>query len=210
MKSAVHISLAVVVGVAAASLAHAQTPPKMKMTTEIPAEITTPDTVETRLGTLRFKDGFPDDATVQKLYDHLDFQRGVEAFLNAMPGGSTEAARKGFASMGADNNQTVLIMEDLMDSKSLFLTPNTESIYNMMWLDTKDGPLVIETPPNVLGVIDDHWFQYVSRFRPSRRRQRSGRQVPAASAGLRGRGARGLLRPALRRPTATWCSGAAS
>ncbi len=164
MKSAVHISLAVVVGVAAASLAHAQTPPKMKMTTEIPAEITTPDTVETRLGTLRFKDGFPDDATVQKLYDHLDFQRGVEAFLNAMPGGSTEAARKGFASMGADNNQTVLIMEDLMDSKSLFLTPNTASIYNMMWLDTKDGPLVLETPPNVLGVIDDHWFQYVSDF----------------------------------------------
>jgi hypothetical protein len=164
MKSAVHMSLAVVVGVAAASLAHAQTPPKMKMTTEIPAEITTPDTVETRLGTLRFKDGFPDDATVQKLYDHLDFQRGVEAFLNAIPGGSTEAARKGFASMGADNNQTVLIMEDLMDSKSLFLTPNTASIYNMMWLDTKDGPLVLETPPNVLGVIDDHWFQYVTDF----------------------------------------------
>jgi hypothetical protein len=31
----------------------------------------------------------------------------------------------------------------------------------MMWLDTKQGPLVLETPPNVLGVIDDHWFQYV-------------------------------------------------
>jgi hypothetical protein len=30
-----------------------------------------------------------------------------------------------------------------------------------MWLDTKQGPLVLETPPNVLGVIDDHWFQYV-------------------------------------------------
>jgi hypothetical protein len=23
---------------------------------------------------------------------------------------------------------------------------------------------VIETPPNVLGVIDDHWFQYVTDF----------------------------------------------
>jgi hypothetical protein len=33
-----------------------------------------------------------------------------------------------------------------------------------MWLDTKDGPLVLETPPNVLGVIDDHWFQYVTDF----------------------------------------------
>jgi hypothetical protein len=55
-------------------------------------------------------------------------------------------------------------MEDLMDSKSLFLTPNTESIYNLMWLYTRDGPLVLETPPNVLGVIDDHWFQYVTDF----------------------------------------------
>jgi hypothetical protein len=144
--------------------AHAQTPPKMKMTTPIPESITTPDSVETRLGTLKFTDGFPDDTTVQKVYDNLDFMNGVQAFLNAMGGPSTEAARVGFASQGADNNQAVLIFENLMDSKSLYLTPNTESIYNMMWLDTKAGPVVFETPPNVLGVIDDHWFQYVTDF----------------------------------------------
>jgi len=40
------------------------TTPTMKMTTEIPAQITTPDSVETRLGTLKFFDGFPEDATV--------------------------------------------------------------------------------------------------------------------------------------------------
>lgn len=147
-----------------AGTAHGEGPPKMKMTTPIPEAITTPDSVDTRLGTLKFFDGFPDEATAQKVYDNLDFMRGVDAFLNAMPGASAEAARVGFASQGADNNQTVLIMENLMDSKSLFLTPNTESIYNMMWLDTKDGPLVIETPPDVLGVIDDHWFQYVADF----------------------------------------------
>jgi hypothetical protein len=142
----------------------AQTPPKMKMTTPIPPSITTPDTVDTRIGTLKFNDGFPDDATVQKVYDNLDFQRGVQAFLDAMPGASTEAIRVGFASQGADNNQTVLITEDLMDSKSLFLTPNTDTVYSMMWIDTKGGPVVIETPPDVLGVVDDHWFQYVADF----------------------------------------------
>jgi hypothetical protein len=142
----------------------AQTPPKMKMTTPIPESITTPDSVETRLGTLKFTDGFPDDATVQKVYDNLDFMNGVNAFLNALPGASVEGLRTGFASQGADNNQTVLIMENLMDSKSLFLTGNTDSVYNLMWIDTKAGPVVIETPPNVLGVIDDHWFQYVADF----------------------------------------------
>jgi hypothetical protein len=110
----------------------AQTAPTMKMKTPVPASISTPDSVETPFGTLKFRDGFPDDATTQKVYDNLDYLRGVDAFLNAMPGASAKAVRLGFASQGADNNQTVLIMENLMDSKSLFLTPNTESIYSLM------------------------------------------------------------------------------
>ena len=48
-----------------------------------------------------------------------------------------------------------------MDSKSLFLTANTETVYSLMWLDLRDGPLVIETLPNILGLIDDFWFHYV-------------------------------------------------
>jgi len=34
------------------------------MTTPIPQSITTPDGVETRIDTLKFFDGFPDEATV--------------------------------------------------------------------------------------------------------------------------------------------------
>ena len=63
-----------------------------EMTTDIPASITTPDSVETRLGTLRFFDGFPDEATVQKVYDNLDFQRAVQAFLAALPAANTWGA----------------------------------------------------------------------------------------------------------------------
>ena len=131
-------------------------PPRLQMTTDIPEAITTPDRVETRLGTLTYFDGYPDDATTQKVYDNLDFINGVQAFLHAVPGASAEGFRTGWASQGADNNQTVIIMENLMDSRSLYLTPNTESVYNMAWLDTSDGPLVLETPLNVLGIIDDH------------------------------------------------------
>src|SRR6266540_5159869 len=65
--------------VCAASL-QAQQAAKPKMGTAIPAEITTPDKVETRLGTLEFFDGAPSDATVQTVYDHLDFIHGVEVF----------------------------------------------------------------------------------------------------------------------------------
>jgi hypothetical protein len=153
------LTVALVGGLLSAQAA-AQSPPTMKMTTEIPAAIETPPAVETRLGTLRFEDGFPTTDTTQLVYDNLDFMRGVDAFLTAMPGASVEAIRTGIVGEGADNN-TVLIFEGLMDSKSLFLTPNTESVYNLMWLDTSEGPLVIESPPNILGIIDDHWFQYV-------------------------------------------------
>jgi len=45
-----------------------------KYETPIPPGITTPDKVDTRLGTLKFEGGYPDAATVEKVYDNLDFQ----------------------------------------------------------------------------------------------------------------------------------------
>jgi hypothetical protein len=132
----------------------------MKMTTDIPPQITTPDSVETRLGTLKFFDGFPDDATVEKVMDNLDFSRGVQAFLSGMPGTSLVGMRTGFQKLGVING-TILIMENLLDSKSLFLTGNTDSVYFSSWLNLKDGPLVLEAPPKVLAMLDDFWFQYV-------------------------------------------------
>jgi hypothetical protein len=138
---------------------------RYKMTTDIPASITTPDVVETSLGTLKFFDGFPDEATVKKVYDNLDFQRGVQAFLTGLPAASAYAFRTGLRTFGPDN-QTLLITESLLDSRSLFLTGNTETIYNITWLSTKDGPLVLEMPAGVLGVIDDFWFRFVSDIGP--------------------------------------------
>jgi len=74
------------------------------------------------------------------------------------------ALRRGLLEFGPAN-YTALIFEELMDSKALFLTANTTSVYMMLWLETKAGePMVVETPPDVLGIIDDHWFKYVADF----------------------------------------------
>jgi hypothetical protein len=32
----------------------------------------------------------------------------------------------------------------------------------MAWIDLKNGPIVIESPPNTLGIVDDFWFRYVA------------------------------------------------
>jgi hypothetical protein len=93
----------------------------MKMTTEIPKSITTPDQVETRIGTLKFFDGFPDKGTIEKVYDNLDFQRGLQAYLKALPTVSVEGFRASYAGIGPVN-QTVHISEQLLDARSLFLT----------------------------------------------------------------------------------------
>ncbi len=66
-------------------------PPKMKMTTEIPPEITIADKVETSIGDLTFEDGFPTEETAQKIYDQLDFQRAVESVMMTTPGASVHA-----------------------------------------------------------------------------------------------------------------------
>ena len=126
----------------------------------VPASITTPDSVETRLGTLKFFDGLPDEATVKTLYDNLDFQRGVQAFLAGLPAADMCALREGYRSFGLDN-KTLLITESLMDAHTLYFVANTETVYNLAWLDTKDGPLVIEIPPTVLGFISDLWSRFV-------------------------------------------------
>jgi len=140
------------------SLAQAQ---KYKMETPIPPGITTPDKVETRLGTLKFEGGYPDAATVEKVYDNLDFQRGVEAYLNTMQGASLVAMRRGLREVGAVDG-TFGVFNTLMDSKSLFLTANTDTVYAFAWIDLSKGPVVLESPPNSLGIVDDFWFRYVA------------------------------------------------
>jgi hypothetical protein len=126
----------------------------------IPTSITTPDKVETRIGTLDFKDGAPSAATAEKVLDSLDYVRGVDAFMNSFSGASAYAIRKGFQSIGAEDN-TVVIFSELMDSNSLFLTANADTIYNLAVLDLTKGPLVVEVPPNALGTVNDMWFGWI-------------------------------------------------
>ena len=105
-------------------LAAAQTAPA------IPPTITTPDKVETRIGTLEFKDGVPSKATLEKVYDNLDFTHAFRAFVDTLQGVSIHALRKGMQSIGVKDNE-VLVFSELMDAKSLFLTANADTIYVM-------------------------------------------------------------------------------
>ena len=121
--------------------------PRMKMTTDIPLSITTPDAVQTRIGTPKFFDGFPDKATVDKVYDNLDFHRGVQAYLTALPAVSIEGARGGVTGFGPVN-QTALIAEQLLDSRSLFLTANTTTPYTVALFEHEGWSVGVGNSPS--------------------------------------------------------------
>ncbi|NRB41728.1 MAG: DUF1254 domain-containing protein [Pseudomonadales bacterium] len=129
----------------------------------IPAEIMTPDKVETRIGDLHFYDGIPTQETLDKVYDNLDFIRGVDVFLNFIPATSIEGIRLGFKSLGVDDSNEVLIFDNLMDSSPLFLTGNTDTVYAAAMLDLeKDGATVIEIPAGAgPGTVNDAFFRFV-------------------------------------------------
>jgi len=161
LSASAKLGCLVLLGAGLAACSTQQASSSYRMTTPIPPEITTPSSVDTRIGRLEYFDGVPTPETARKVFDNLDFSRGVEAFLNGVPGASLVAIRTGLRSVGAVGS-TVGVYEQLMDSKSLYLTANSETIYFWNWMDLKDGPVVVETPPNILGVVDDFWFRYVT------------------------------------------------
>jgi hypothetical protein len=146
------------------ALAASSGPARAEGDTPIPPSLTTPDQVGTAIGTLKFRDGIPDAATAAKIYDQLDFQRGVSAFLNGLRGVSIYAARQGIRDAGVKDNEGVLIFSGLMDSRSLFLTANADTVYFLANIDLSKGPMVVETPPDSLGLFDDLWFRWVIDF----------------------------------------------
>jgi len=140
----------------AAALAAAETPE------DVLQRLAMPDRIDTRIGTLEFSDGMPTEATARAALDYLVFQRGVDVFLDEMRAASMVALRNGHRELGVERSNQVILTEQLMRSESIWLTPNTETVYASTFLDLSvDGPTVIESPPNVLGILDDMWMRYV-------------------------------------------------
>ena len=161
------LSIAILLGLLAATV-WGQTPvgtnePTYENTTKIPLAITTPDRVDTPIGTLEFFDGVPIGDTTQKVYDYVDRARAVEVFINLIPAVSVYHLRQGMRDMGLTGSNQIVIAEQMGDSKPLVLTWNNTSLYTWGFLDlAKDGPTVVEVPPGVLGVFNDMYFRYIA------------------------------------------------
>jgi hypothetical protein len=143
-------------------------PSGAQVSKEVLDSISTPNQVETSIGTLKFLDGAPYPETAERVYDYLDTMRGVDAFLKGMPGASLQALIHGNHDVGAVECHQVMITDKLMDSASLFLTANTSTMYVIPTLNLKrDGATVVEAPMGMLGAFNDAWFRYMQDIGPA-------------------------------------------
>jgi hypothetical protein len=136
-------------------------PPVFRYTTPMPPGVASPASVETRFGRLNFFDGVPDGPSTDAIYDNLIFQQAVQAYLLGIPAVNQAFNREAIRSFGPDN-VTIPIWEQLVDSRTVELTANDNTPYTWFWIDLRGGPLVIEVPPRVLGIINDMYYFWVA------------------------------------------------
>jgi hypothetical protein len=122
------------------------------------AQVPTTGSIDSQIGKLDVVNGYPTEATVRRLYDSLDYQRAVQAYLWALPyvamGQWQDEQRNKF---GAGNLDYV----DYFDYKDKLglLTANATTPYSMAFPNLeKTGPLVFEFPAGAIaGGILDFW-----------------------------------------------------
>lgn len=144
------------------NLAHAE------VTQEQLDAISTPDEVETSIGTLRFIDGAPLPATSEIVYDYLDTVRGVDTFLKGMPAASIFAIIHGTESIRAKEAHQVVIFDKMAGPEQIGLTYNSTTMYIFPTTDLeRDGPTVVEVSAGALGALNDAYFRYVGDVGPA-------------------------------------------
>ena len=78
-----------------------------------------------------------------------------------IPAVSFASINAGFVRDLGGNDNDIVLYQDFLDTKSIYLTGNTTTIYAGSTIDlAKDGPVVVEVPAGpTAGVMSDLWFE---------------------------------------------------
>ena len=110
------------------------------------------------LANLPFAEGRPTKETAQTLRDELLFQRATQTYLWAMPLINTLGMQVGSEKTFGAGYNVLPIWKQRLDAKTLVTTPNSDVLYAMSYVDLgKDGPLVMDAPPGLQGILLDYW-----------------------------------------------------
>lgn len=112
------------------------------------------------LSKLPLQGGYPSKATSRTLDEELFFQRACQVYLWALPAMNMAAMRTGLGGQFGYGYNIVAVYEKRLKPNTLITTPNSDVIYGLAWADlSKTGPLVIEVPARLQGLMDDMWHR---------------------------------------------------
>jgi hypothetical protein len=110
------------------------------------------------LATLPFKEGYVAKDNAPTLLNELFFERAVQTYLWAMPALNMYGMKEGSEKVFGSGYNVLPIFKQRLNAKTLITTPNSDVIYALGYVDLKEtGPLVIEVPPGLQGILDDFW-----------------------------------------------------
>ena len=105
---------------------------------QVKSETPPQKTIKTRIGDLNYEAGYPTKETSQKLYDEMDLQRACQAYMWSFPAVSFASVRVGmFRDLGLTYHD-IMLYQDFLDPKSIYLTGNSTTIYGAFL--RLDGP----------------------------------------------------------------------
>ena len=120
-----------------------------------------------RLANIPFPGGYPSEGAIEQLKDELLFQRAVQSYLWALPVLNMYGMKDGSEKIFGAGYNVLPIFKDRLNAKTLVTTPNSDVIYAMGYVDLKDdGPLVIEVPPGLQGILDDFFQRPICSEQP--------------------------------------------
>jgi len=138
------------------------------------------------LANAAFNKSFLADNVVSALQDQQVLQRASQVYLWALPALNMYGMKEGSERTFGSGYNVLPIFKDRLNAKTLITTPNSDVIYALGYLDlTKDGPIVIEVPPGLQGILDDFWQRPIAR--KARSTEKSGAAMWACLAPTRER-----------------------
>jgi hypothetical protein len=108
---------------------------------------------------LEFPGDYPTKESSSRLFDELDFQRAVQVYLWALPAMNVDAMRQGSEAAFGAGNHILPVWKDRLNTKTKVTTPNSDVVYAMSYLDLKAGPVVIDVPPKLQGMLCTFWHR---------------------------------------------------
>jgi hypothetical protein len=110
------------------------------------------------LANLPFPNNQPTAGVASALRDEKLYQRATQVYLWSLPAVNMQSMKEASERTFGAGYNVFPVWKQRLNAKTIVTTPNSDVIYAMTYLNVgRDGPMVIEIPPQQQGILDDFW-----------------------------------------------------